>query len=74
MNITTKQVEEMAQVAMQNYEFSCCWRSAGQAAREHAADEFGIKKMPQQVVGLAVRLAQTAWYGAGNHVKRQVAA
>ncbi len=62
------EIDEMARAAFQSYEFTCCWRRAGQAAREHAADEFGVRAA-DSAVGLAVRHAQVMWEAARHRAR-----
>lgn len=62
LNLSMKQVEQMADSALNNYEFSCSWRNAHRAAAEFCMDEFGGKCRPS-AVKLAVRLAQVRWEG-----------
>lgn len=68
-HLTDKAISEMAEAALRAYEFACSWRRAGDAAREHAADEFGVRANPAQV-GLAVRLAQTRWQALSFDARR----
>lgn len=60
--LTDAQINEMAQEASTNYEFSCEWNKAAQAANEYAIEEFGVKPNKSAVL-LAVKLAKTQWMG-----------
>jgi hypothetical protein len=66
-----EQVIDMARAALRSYEWSCSWREAGQAAREHAMDEWG-QRAPRWAVGLAVRLAQCSWQAQVMKAKREM--
>lgn len=59
--LTFVQLDEMADAAVASYEMACEWRAAGRAAREYAADEFGVLATDAQVA-TAVRIAQVRWH------------
>jgi len=61
----------MAEAAITGYEFTGCWRRAGECAKEAAADDYGVKATSSQI-GLAVRLAQTKWQGYVMAVKNEL--
>lgn len=49
-----------ADESVNNYELSCEWRKAGQAAQDLAADDFGIRLTNSQV-GTIVNIAKQKW-------------
>lgn len=53
-------IESMAEAALANYEFSCDWYKAREAARE-AASELGFKPSGSDLT-LAVSVARLKWY------------
>jgi hypothetical protein len=58
--INNAEVEGLASGAVTNYENSCSWRSAGQAAKEDAAEYFGVRLTSAQV-GTVVNVAKQKW-------------
>ena len=56
------EIQQMAEAALNSYEFACCWKRAFEAATEFAADELGVKATSAQSA-TAVRIAQTGWVG-----------
>lgn len=67
------EIESMAEAAFTAYEHACCWRRAGEAARECALDDLAVRATSAQV-GLAVRLAQVRWQSASITAKRNASA
>lgn len=67
------EIDQMASAAVTCYEMACSWRRAGEAAREYAADDLGVRATSAQVA-LAVRLAQTRWQGIAQSIRREIAA
>lgn len=65
------EIQQMAEAALNSYEFSCCWKRAFEEAYEFAADEFGVKATSAQAA-TAVRIAQTGWEGIRQSVKTVV--
>lgn len=61
--LTDDEIDDMAHAAFASYEWTASWRRAGEAAREHAADEYGVDAS-STAVGLAVRHAQVMWEAA----------
>jgi len=47
--LTPAQITDMAEAALTSFEMTASWKSAGNAAAEYAADEFGVKATPAQV-------------------------
>lgn len=70
--LTDAQINEMANAAANSYEMACEWRIAGRAAREHAADEWGIRATDAQVA-TAVRIAQVKWQAISMSAKQGAA-
>lgn len=66
------EIESMAEAAFTAYEHACCWRRAGEAAREYALDDISVRATSAQI-GLAVRLAQVRWQSATIAAKRNAA-
>jgi geranylgeranyl pyrophosphate synthase len=60
INQSQNQIAEMANAALNCYEFTSSWRDAYRAASEHCIDEYGDRCRPS-AVKLAVRLAQVQW-------------
>lgn len=71
--ISQAEIDQMARAAVTSYEMACSWRRAGEAAREYAADELGVRATSAQVA-LAVRLAQTRWQGIAQSVHKEITA
>ena len=70
--LTEDQIAQMAEYAAQNYELSAEWRKAYDAAREYAAEEFGIRANESQV-NYAGKLARTIWEGEKIRVQAAIA-
>lgn len=68
-HLSDSAIAGMADAALTSFEWNASWRKAGEAAREHAADELGVRATTAQV-GLAVRLAQTRWQGLSFDARR----
>ena len=66
--LTEAQITEMAEAALTSYEWTASWRDAGRAAREHAADEWGLRATDAQIA-TAVRLAQVGWQSLSLSVR-----
>ena len=66
--LTGTQITDMAEAALTSYDWTASWREAGRAAREHAADEWGIRATDAQVA-TAVRIAQTKWQAIAMSVR-----
>lgn len=60
--LTNAEIRAMAQVALENYELSCEWRKAREAATEYALEEYGFKPGPS-AIALALKMAQAGWHG-----------
>lgn len=69
--LTKNQISEMAEAALTNYEMTCEWSRAFDAAAEYALDEFGIRPN-STAVALAVNLAKSGWEGIRANVQAQL--
>ena len=58
--LSEDQISQMADAALSNYEFSCDWRVALNAAAEFSMDEFGITPR-LSACRLAVQHAKVRW-------------
>lgn len=66
--LTNDEIREMAEAAFTNYEFSCEWSKAREAAIEFAVDEYGFRPGPSAIY-LAVKIARVNWGTAVEQVK-----
>lgn len=69
--MTDNEINEAAEVGADSYEWTCEWRKAGQAVREHIEDELGFRPTDRQVA-TSVRLAQIIWEARKMAVKRVI--
>ena len=61
-HLTESEIKEMAEWAVNNYEFSCSWKTAFYEAAYYAADEFNVKATKAQAA-TAVNIAKLIWDG-----------
>ena len=70
--LTTEQITDMAETALNAYEITASWEAAGTAAAEHAADEFGVKATSAQIA-TAVQVAKLGWSAISFVTKKAIA-
>ena len=58
--LTPQQIDAMASAALSNFEFTCEWNKATQAAAEYCIDEYGFIPRRSAVL-LARKQAQLKW-------------
>lgn len=68
--LTQDQIDVMADVAVTNYEFSCDWDSALEAAFDHCREEWGVLPRRSAVL-LALKLAKLIWHGYSIEAARE---
>ena len=66
--LSDNQIQQMAVEAVTNYEFSCEWVKAAQAAKEFCVEEFNTVPRKSAVL-LAVKQAQLMWMGHSIQAK-----
>ena len=71
--LTEFEITLLAEEALNNFEWTCEWRKAREAASEFAADEWGVRATNAQL-NTAVRRAQVGWEGVKMSVKSAIAA
>jgi len=71
--LTTEQITDMAEAALNTYEMTASWKTAGIAATEHAADEFGVKATSAQMA-TAMQGAKVGWSAISFVTKKAIAA
>ena len=64
-------IQQMAEAALINYEFSCSWEKANEAAIEFASNEWEIKATQAQAA-TATNIAKTGWDGIKQSVKKVI--
>jgi hypothetical protein len=64
-------IQQMAEAALINYEFSCSWEKANETAIEFAANEWEIKATQAQAA-TATNIAKTGWDGIKQSVKKVI--
>ena len=69
--LTDSQVTEVAQYAVNNYEFNCSWKETGRCVQDYIYDEYGFKPR-SSLVGLVIRKAQLIWEGYRIAAKKLV--
>jgi len=70
--LTTEQITDMAETALNAYEITASWKAAGTAAAEHAADEFGVKATSAQIA-TAMQAAKLGWSAISFVTKKAIA-
>jgi len=60
--LTDQEIKQMAEYAVNDYVFSCSWKSAFYSAASFAADEFGVRATKAQAA-TAVNIAKLTWEG-----------
>ena len=69
--LTTEQVTDMAEAALNSYEMTASWEDAGTAAAEHAEDEFGVKATSAQMA-TAMQAAKVVWSALSSATKKEL--
>ena len=69
--LTDDQIDQMANAAINSYEFNADWNNARMAAVEYSLDEFGIKPRKSAVL-LAVKIAQANCHALSISVAQQI--
>jgi hypothetical protein len=71
--LTSSQIDEMAEAALDSYEMTGDKAAAFRAAREHAADEMGVRATQAQCA-TAFQRAMVGWMARVARVKSEVGA